>query len=141
MLAARQESFLPMTWLRGQAYLIDMLTHAILWFHLLFPLLVWWPLARPIALTAAVVNWTMLALLTGLTAFCLMMFIASLAFVRPASFRTLLRRNRSKQSEANADQPENHPAGGNDLDDASASQPRKEISKSAKLSRRPSKTK
>ena len=132
---------LPVSGLRGLACLDDMLTQGILLFHVRVPLLVGWTLARPLALTAAVVNWTMLALLTGLTAFCLMMFIASLAFVRPASFRTLLRRNRSKQSEANADQPENNAAGGNDLDDASASQPRKEISKSAKLSRRPSKTK
>ena len=140
-LAVNQEWLSPMTPLGIRRYLFDVLTHSIVWFELLFPLLIWWPLARPLVLSAAVVMWSAVALLTGLTAFCLMMFIVSLAFVQPETFRALLDRRYRKRSRQVTEAPRDNVASDDNGGDASASHPRKEIGKSAKISRRRAKTK
>ncbi len=76
--------------LSGHIYLINLWTHAIVLFEIGFAVLIWVPLARPLLLALAVVMWAGLALLTGLTLFCLVMLIASLAFASPALLRGCL---------------------------------------------------
>lgn len=91
MLAARPEGrLLDWTWLAGHQYLIDFWTRSIVLFELLFPLLVWNRTGRPLLLAWAVLHWSGLALLTGYVAWCLMMLVASLAFVSGESWRKLL---------------------------------------------------
>lgn len=83
-LVAREDSRVAdFTWLHTTPKLVDLWTHAVVFFELAFPVLIWAPLARPLLLTFAVVIWGSLALLTGDFTFPLAMLIASLAFVPP----------------------------------------------------------
>ena len=66
--------------------LLNVWTHAIVLFELAFAILIWNRLARPLLLVLAVPMWLSLALITGLTPFCMMMLIANLAFVAPETF-------------------------------------------------------
>ncbi len=84
-----------LTWLAGHPFLIDFLTRFIVCVELAFPLLVWHRSLRPLVLAAAALMWGLLAVFTGLAAFCLMMMVASLAFVPPHWLRTLLARANS----------------------------------------------
>jgi hypothetical protein len=94
MLASRPEDrLLDFTWLAGHPYLIDLWTRGILLFELLFPLLIWPRAGRPLVLAWAFLHWGGLALLTGLSAWCGMMFIASLAFVPAQSWLALFRKS------------------------------------------------
>jgi hypothetical protein len=72
---------LDLTFLREQAFLLDAWTHAIVAFELIFPLLIWKSLARPLLLGIALVMWSSLAILTGMTGFVLVMLVASAAFL------------------------------------------------------------
>ena len=93
LLIARQESRLvDFTWLHATPKAIDLWTHAIVAFELAFPLLIWFPLARPLLLAVGLAIWTSLALLTGEITFALMLAIASLAFVSPAYLVACLHR-------------------------------------------------
>ncbi len=89
-LMARVESRpFDLTFLGGRTYLINFWTHAIVLFELAWPLLIWQRRARPLLLGAAVVMWSLLALLTGLAAFCVLMLAASFSFLEPAAWRSL----------------------------------------------------
>ena len=81
---------LDLTFLREQAFLLDAWTHAIVAFELIFPLLIWKSLARPLLLGIALVMWSSLAVLTGLTGFVLVMLVASAAFLPPDLCRRVL---------------------------------------------------
>ncbi len=84
-LIARPESRLvDFTWLHTSPRLIDLWTHTVVFFELSFPILVWIPLARPLALAAGLVVWTSLALVTGDMTFAVALAIASMAFISPA---------------------------------------------------------
>ena len=84
-LMARTESRLVnLTALSGSMYLVNLWTHAIVLFELVFALLVWNRLARPLLLASAILLWVPLALLTGEVSFCMLMLVANLAFL-PAS--------------------------------------------------------
>jgi hypothetical protein len=88
-LVARPESRLvDLTWLYASPKVLDAWTHAIVLFELVFPVLIWVPLARPLLLAIAVPIWTSLALVTGELPFALMLMIASLAFVSPDLLRS-----------------------------------------------------
>jgi hypothetical protein len=83
-LASRGESRLvDLTWMASYPKLINVWTHAVIFFELSFPVLIWVPLARPLLLAAGVLVWASLALVTGDITFALVMGIASLAFVSP----------------------------------------------------------
>ncbi len=64
-------------------YAINFATHAIVLVMLLMPVLVWRPLIRPLLIAATTFVWILLALLTGLIGFCLLMILANVAFVDP----------------------------------------------------------
>jgi hypothetical protein len=90
MIASRPEMpLVNMTWLAGHPFLIDLWTRFIVCVELAFPLLVWHRALRPFVLAVAAIMWGSLALLTGLTTFCMMMIVASLAFVPPQWLRAL----------------------------------------------------
>jgi hypothetical protein len=72
------------TWLHTTPRVIDFWTHAVVFFELTFPILVWIPLARPLMLAAGIIIWTSLALVTGDITFALALAIASMAFVSPS---------------------------------------------------------
>lgn len=76
-------------WLEDHSYVRDLLTHGIVAFELTFGFLIWNRLARPVVLIVGVFVWGLLALATGMFAFCAMMLIANLVFVSPASMRAL----------------------------------------------------
>ena len=83
---------LDLTFLREQAFLLDAWTHAIVAFELVFPLVIWKSLARPLLLGIALVMWVSLGILTGLTGFVLVMLVASAAFLSPDLCRRVLAR-------------------------------------------------
>ena len=85
LLAQTRSRPVDLTFLREQVFLLDAWTHAIVLFELLFPLLIWKQLGRPILLGLAVLMWTSLAVVTGLVGFSLVMLVASAAFL-PAEF-------------------------------------------------------
>ena len=80
-----------LTFLRGQGFLLEAWTHAIVAFELIFPLLIWKTLLRPLLLLIALVMWLSLAMLTGLAGFCLVMLVASAAFLPTGVYRSLAR--------------------------------------------------
>ncbi len=77
--------------MRAGPLVIDFWTHALVAFELVFPLLIWIPLARPLLLALGWLLWALLAMVTGELTFALMLIVASLAFVPPTAFRRLER--------------------------------------------------
>lgn len=84
-----QTRTLDLTWLssrsgpEGPGFLLNAWTGAVVALELLFPILIWNRLARPILLTAAAAMWISLALVTGQVSYCVMMVVGSVAFVSP----------------------------------------------------------
>ncbi len=92
-LIARPESrLIDLTALYATPKVIDLWTHVVVLFELIFPVLIWVPLARPLLLAIAVVVWTSLALITGDIIFALMLAIASMAFISPGALQACCRR-------------------------------------------------
>ena len=83
---------IDLTFLREQRFVLEAWTHAIVAFELVFPVLVWKPLLRPLLSGLALVMWILLALLTGLAGFCLVMLVASAAFLPPKFYQRLAQR-------------------------------------------------
>ncbi len=88
LIAHTESRLVDLTFLHRSPFVLDAWTHAIVLFELLFPLLIWNRLARPLLLIVAVIMWGSLALITGLVAFCAMMLVANLAFVSPETVRS-----------------------------------------------------
>ena len=74
-------------------YLINFWTHAIVAVELGFPILVWFPLLRPLVLALAALVWISLAMLTGQVTFALMMLVASLSYCSPDWLRGCCRKS------------------------------------------------
>jgi len=68
-------------------YLVNLATYAIVLYEISFAVLIWNPVARPILLLAGVFIWGGLALIGGSVSFCVLMFAATLAFLRPETLR------------------------------------------------------
>jgi hypothetical protein len=86
-LVAKPESrLMDLTWL--PQYVLNAWTHLVVWTELLFPVLIWNRLARPLVLAVSTLVWASLAVATGLVPFCLMMVVANLAFVPSSALRT-----------------------------------------------------
>jgi len=90
LLAQTQSRPLDLTGLRqlGQSgeYLLNFWAHAIVYFELAFPILIWNRFTRPLLLVAAIFIWLSLIVASGLVLFGLTMIVANLAFVPAASF-------------------------------------------------------
>ena len=91
------------TWLAAYPKLIAAWTHFQVAFELAFALLVWNRTARPLLLALSVVVWLLLAPVTGLVTFSLMMLVANLAFFSPSWTRSVL--SRRANSVSHVDQP------------------------------------
>ena len=72
-------------------YFLNFWAHAIVYFELAFPILVWNRLARPLILALAAVGWLSLALATGSLLLALALLVASASFVSAEIFPRLLR--------------------------------------------------
>ncbi len=87
-LIAHSESRLAdLTFLHSSPLLVAGLTHGIVLFELLFALLIWKPLARPLLMLASLIVWPFLALLTGLVSFAAIMLVLNIAFLSPRQLR------------------------------------------------------
>ncbi len=80
--------------LRERPLVYNAWTHYVVAAELAFVVLVWNPLARPLALTAAWVAWLSLAPLTGNLSFAAALILASLAYISPEVWRGMLRASR-----------------------------------------------
>jgi hypothetical protein len=107
LIAHTESRLVDLTFLSGVPLVINAWTHAIVLFELVFPLLIWNRLARPLLLAAAALVWVPLALVTGLLPFFASLLVASVAFVSPATIRSLLKRPvRNVESERRAEHHE-----------------------------------
>ncbi len=75
--------FEGLTLLREHPYLIAGWTHLIVLVELLFPILIWNRLARPLVLALGTFIWFSLMLISGIAPFYALIIVASLSFVAP----------------------------------------------------------
>lgn len=85
-----QSSFALSRSLDGLPLVVNLWSHAILAYQILFPILVWNRLARPLVLAAGVLVWTLVAVASSSYLFAAMMLTANLAFVSPEFVEQLL---------------------------------------------------
>jgi hypothetical protein len=90
LLAQTHSRPLDLTALRDYPLLVNFWTHAIVYYELAFPVLVWNRLARPIVLAVGAILWLWVILATGLLLFGLTMTVATLAFIPASTYRRLL---------------------------------------------------
>lgn len=81
---------LDLTGLRTSKYLLNGWTHAIVYFELLFPVLIWNRLARPLLLGIGIALWLSLSLVTGMAMFSVGMILASLCYIPGETWRRYL---------------------------------------------------
>jgi uncharacterized membrane protein YphA (DoxX/SURF4 family) len=85
LLAQTESRPLDLTGLRraGQVgeYLLNFWTHAIIYFELAFPVLIWSRITRPILLALSIAIWSSLIVATGQSLFGLAMLATSIAFI------------------------------------------------------------
>lgn len=79
-----------LTGLHAYRYVLEAWTHAMVIIEILFAVLVWNKLARPLLLFLVAVMLLGLVLVTGQVAFAAMMLIACLAYVSPQALKSLL---------------------------------------------------
>ena len=72
--------------------LVNLWTHAVVAYSLLFGILIWPRVLRPLLLTLGVLIWLPLALVTGLLAYAAIMLVAGTVFVEPDAIRRLAKR-------------------------------------------------
>lgn len=89
LIARPEMRLVDMTWLASLPKLVAAWTHAQVVFELGFAVFIWNRTARPLLLGLSVVAWLLLAPVSGLVTFCLMMLVANLAFVSPSWWRSL----------------------------------------------------
>jgi len=90
LLAKPESRLVDLTWLAWHPYVINAWSHLILLSELIFPLLVFNRLARPLVLTLATLVWVSLAVITGMIPFCWTMILAGLAFIPASTLRVTL---------------------------------------------------
>jgi len=95
ILARTETRLVDLTFLHNAPLLINAWTHAIVAFELVFAVLIWNRLARPLLIAISLVMWPLLALVTGLVSFCAIMMVANLAFVSPEIVQAMIPQRRS----------------------------------------------
>lgn len=81
VLGNRDSAIVDFTFLRAIPRLVELWSHAIVVFELLFPILIWRRVFRPLLLTWSVVHWTLIALASGWIHYSLAMVVAGLVFL------------------------------------------------------------
>jgi hypothetical protein len=87
LLAQTHSRPIDLSWLRNFPRVINGWTHLILAYELLFPVLIWNRLARPLMLAIGVFVWLSLGLITGLVPYALAMLVVNRAFVPAEDLR------------------------------------------------------
>jgi hypothetical protein len=97
-MAAKPESRLvDLTWMiTNQPLILNAWTHAIVLFEPAMGTLIWFRPFRPVLLVISMFMWTLLALITGFTPFCAMMFVAGVVFLPPSMLHRWLARGESR---------------------------------------------
>ena len=80
LMASSETRTLDLTLLGKTPWLLNLFTHGVLIFEIIFPILVWNQKLRPLLLTLSTIFWLFLGLTSGLLLFCLAMLSLSLAF-------------------------------------------------------------
>lgn len=78
---------LDLTWLRNHELLVNFWTHAVVYYELAFPVLIWNRFTRPLLLLVGIPLWLAIIPVTGLTLFALTMLAATLAYVPGDAWR------------------------------------------------------
>lgn len=100
-LITRQESRLvDFSGLESSPLVVDFWTHLVVAFELVFPVLIWVPLARPLLLVLGWAVWASLGLVTGDLTCYLMLMIASLVFVSPGLVEAIVNRRQPSPAAA-----------------------------------------
>jgi hypothetical protein len=73
-------------------FFVNFWTHAVVYYELAFPILIWNRHARPLVLGIGVVLWLSLVLASGLLLFGLTMLAATAAFISAETYRALITR-------------------------------------------------
>jgi hypothetical protein len=89
LLAQTHSRPLDLTGLRSYELFVNFWTHAIVYYELAFPVLIWNRYTRPVLLVVGIPIWLSVVLATGLLLFGLTMLAATLAFVPADFFRAL----------------------------------------------------
>jgi hypothetical protein len=92
LLIAAPHAALDLTGLRDWTYLVNFWTHAVVYYELAFPVLIWLRPARPLLLALGAVVWLSLTLVTGMWLLGPTFVLASAAFLPEPYFRLALRR-------------------------------------------------
>lgn len=90
LLAQTHSRPLDLAWMRNYELLVNFWTHAVVFFELAFPVLIWHRLARPILLVLGTLLWLSIIAATGLLLFGMTMIAATLAFVPAEAYHGLL---------------------------------------------------
>ena len=75
--------FESLTFLREYPYLVAAWTHLIVLVELIFPILIWNRMARPLILVLGTMTWFSLMLISGIAPFYALLLVASISFVTP----------------------------------------------------------
>jgi hypothetical protein len=78
-----ESGYIDLTFLADHLFLLNLWTHGVVIFEFAFALLIWNRRARPILLTAAVLVWVSVGLVSGMLGFAAVMLTATVAFVPP----------------------------------------------------------
>lgn len=95
-----QSRLIDLSSLESSPFVVDLLGHLLISFELVFPILVWPRLFRPLMLGLGVIVWSLLALITGDLTFTAALLIAGLAFVGPESILDVARSRRARVATA-----------------------------------------
>jgi hypothetical protein len=90
LIARPEMRLVDWTWLAEFPKIVAAWTHAQAAFEIAFAVLIWNRTARPLLLFLAVIGWLVLAPVSGLVTYSLMMIVANLSFISPAWLRPLL---------------------------------------------------
>jgi hypothetical protein len=89
LITREQSRLVDFSGLISSPLLVDLWAHLLVGFEVLFPVLIWVPIFRPLLLGIAAILWTSLGLVTGDLTFTLMLLVASVAFISPATILSI----------------------------------------------------
>lgn len=92
LIAQSESRLVDLTFLYEGDYLINVWTHAVVIFQLLYATLIWNRLARPLLMAVTIVHWLLIGLILGLLTYAAVMIVANLAFVSPSLLRQFFER-------------------------------------------------
>jgi len=88
LLAQTHSRPIDLSWLRNFPRVLNAWTHLIVAYELLFPVLIWNRLARPLMLAIGVFVWLSLGLITGMVPYALAMLVVNRAFIPAEDLRS-----------------------------------------------------